>query len=480
MEKGKRRPPCNNGCWIRYSSSLSSGSKISDEIYRKEIFPFTNFIFRKLKRIQFIIDKVHKKIYTDIMKKFTLIIKHIKNKTIFLLIHNKNNLFLKWLNLFCIFSISFLFFYLFTKHSIYWDIFTARDIQRALGWLEGRIHWPGPEMSGGNNLPGPFFYFLLFPLKLFGENTYTYGILWLATWLSLTYTVAFLFLTKIIKSKELLLIFLSLFFFTGRNIFSPLQYAWNPAFAIMFHVLSVVSLYFWRETNKTSYLYLTGLIIAFGMQIHLLTLLHAITVFLFCLTDILNEKRKVLKSLFLFLFLISFPTLLYNILIFYNIFETSAVRKGHIEWFIRETFQEKWLKRTLQVLNPIYIIPPFIFCLFLTFWQKNKKLKTHIFTKSTKNLFVITIIPIVIGILCARTRWYTYFIPVCFLLLFSKGLNDLMPKQRSKKLNLLIAHCILFIILFVLINNTLIDFSFTETIYFLRSHFIFLILFIFF
>ena len=406
--------------------------------------------------------------------------KYMRNMPILLLAHNQKTLLLKWINLICIFSLSFLFFYLFTQHSVYWDIFTSRDIQRAFGWLKGRIHWPGPEMVRGNNLPGPFFYFLLFPLKLFGENTYSHGILWLIIWLSLTYTIAFSFLSKIIRHKESLLIFLGLFYAAGGNLFHSLKFiAWNPAFAIMFHVLAIMTLYFWRETNKNSYLYLTGLIIALGIQIHLLTLLHAITVFLFCLTDIRDKKeRKPLKPFILFLFLISFPVLLYNILAYFNMFETSTLKQENMNWFIRLTFHKNWFNR-ISVFNPVYTMPPLVFCFFLTLWEKWKS-NGKIFTKSTGNLFIITMIPLIIGGLSSGRYRYTYFIPVCFLLLLSKVLDDLMPKQKNKKLNFLIAHSMLCVIFFILFDNTLKNVSFIKIISSVNSHFIFLILLIFF
>lgn len=40
-------------------------------------------------------------------------------------------------------------------------IFQTRDLERALALIEGRMIFFGPEMTGGGNLPGPFYYFLL-------------------------------------------------------------------------------------------------------------------------------------------------------------------------------------------------------------------------------------------------------------------------------------------------------------------------------
>ena len=53
---------------------------------------------------------------------------------------------------------TFLLFDFFTVNELYMDIYIQRDISRALGWLKGDFYWPGPEMSAGSNLPGPFLF----------------------------------------------------------------------------------------------------------------------------------------------------------------------------------------------------------------------------------------------------------------------------------------------------------------------------------
>ena len=199
----------------------------------------------------------------------------------------------------CFFVLAFLLFYI--DISFYYSVFSERDISRAKAWLEGSFYWPGPEMSGGSNLPGPFFYFLLFPAILMGDNTYSQVVLWTILWVSLIYTLAFFFLSKIVSHKESLLVFLITFIASRhmKNHFAML----NPEFAVMFHVLALITLYYWREKRNNLYLYLTGLVIALGIQVHLLTALHVITVFLFYIID----KSKNIKALLLFLFLALSP-----------------------------------------------------------------------------------------------------------------------------------------------------------------------------
>ena len=205
------------------------------------------------------------------------------------------------------FCLTFLFFYLYAKRWIYLDIFTFRDIQRALGWLEGNPYWLGAEMSGGNHLPGPFFYFLLFPPLMAGGDIYSHSVLWYLSWLTLTYTAAFYFVSKITIHKESALIFLGIFSaVVGLTIHHPLHFAWNSGFAILFHVLSTVYLYYYRQTNKNIYLYVAGLVIALGVQIHLLVFAHIITAILLYFLNNTNDKKTVTITLFLLIALSPF------------------------------------------------------------------------------------------------------------------------------------------------------------------------------
>ena len=344
---------------------------------------------------------------------------------------------LSWGNSLCMFFFVFLLFYLFTKHTVHWDIYTSRDIHRALGWLNGQFYWPGPEMSGGNNLPGPFFYFLLFPPLFFGENIYSQSLLWCISWLALTYTLAFSFMGKIIKHKESLLIFLLLLMTTiGEPLMWPLGYAWNPLFALLFHILAVMSLYYWRETNKNLYLYLLGLVIALGMQVHLLVAVHIITAFLFYF---FKAHRKSFLPLCLFIFLATLPVLLYSIMASFHPSETTSL--SPINYLIdlkSQIFSEKWFKNISNTFS-FSIIDVSYFILFLIFWKKWNTKKWPV-SQSTRTLFIITAIPCLIGIVVARYHWYTYFIPIFLILLSSKCCDDLLPDNSDKKLNYLLVY----------------------------------------
>ncbi|MCZ0933129.1 MAG: glycosyltransferase family 39 protein, partial [Oligoflexia bacterium] len=324
--------------------------------------------------------------------------------------------------------------------SFSWSVFSERDISRASDWLNGQFYWPGPEMSGGNNLPGPFFYFLLFPAFLMGDDIYSQAALWTTIWFALTYTVAFSFISKIISHKESLLIFL-IVFILNINIHSDHL---NPEFAVMFHVLALIGLYYWRERKNSFYLYLTGLVIALGIQIHLLVALHIITVLLFYIID--KSERKKIKALLLFLLLALSPVLIYSVLKYFHVFETPrSYYDTHINNVLKDIFSEKWFRNIKQTFIPFIIL--FSFCFSLNLAQNKKRsIKTF-----TQNLFIIILVPFSIAFFIARTPWYILFIPVFSIILISKWLDNLMPDKADKRILFLVG-IVLFAINLLLIK----------------------------
>ena len=383
------------------------------------------------------------------------------------------------LNLFCVFSFVFLLLYLSVKTALYLDIFTSRDILRAVGWLEGKFYWPGPEMSAGNNLPGPFFYFLLFPALILGTDIYSSSVLWMIIWIALTYTTAFFFIGRISVNKESLLIFLVAFIANvGCAVFQPLEFAWNAGYSIMFHLLALMNIYYWKETSDSRYLYLSGIIIALGIQVHLLVLAHTMTVLLFYL---FKSKNKQISSLLLFIGLVMAPLAVYMFIDYFQIFETS---KGsyinYLNWTKKQITSEQWSNNIRQVFHVVYLMP-LLFLIFLTLKSKLKTKKWPI-TQSTRDLFFMILIPTVIAVLGARMFWYTFFIPCFLMLFFSKWCDDLISvySNRQKKINFLLFCVMLFVCSVVFLNHD-ICFSFLRNSKFAINNytlllFIFLIL----
>ena len=148
---------------------------------------------------------------------------------------------------------SYYFYYIVYVYGWYFKtIFTQRDIQRAIDWFNGKVYWPGPEMSSGGNLPGPFFYLLLLPPLIFGKTFLQDSFIWLFIWLSLSWTVAFYFSRKICQHKQSLFIAIMLLIScTDGSLFLPLFFSWNASFAIMFHILAIMALYYWKTNKQT-------------------------------------------------------------------------------------------------------------------------------------------------------------------------------------------------------------------------------------
>ena len=339
------------------------------------------------------------------------------------------------------FTLAFIIFYF--KCSFSWSIFSERDISRADSWLKGDFYWLGPEMSGGNNLPGPFFYFLLFPSFLLGDNIHNQVALWTITWFALTYTAAYLFISKITAHKESNLFFLITFILGKLPISSDVL---NPEFAVMFHVLALIMLYYWREKRNNIYLYLTGLIVALGVQAHLLVALYIPTALIFYIID----KLKNIKAFLLFLLVAGSPMLIYFLLKSFQVFDTSATEAiPHTSFLLENIFSETWFIYVQRYIIPF--TPFFTFCFILTLWSKYKTQK-RVLKPAVKNLLIIITIPFLAGLLGAQHFWYLLFIPVFSVILISKWLDDLIPDNSNKKINFLLVY-ILFALMYSLISS---------------------------
>lgn len=121
--------------------------------------------------------------------------------------------------------------YLMTSRSY---IFTERDLLRALELIKGNLIFFGPELTGGGNLPGPFYYFLLVPPLLMNLG-------WVGTWYWMILLMAaagaagcrFLY-----KKFDVLTAFIWLILFTLLLPVTTLTtFFINPSFSILFIVL---------------------------------------------------------------------------------------------------------------------------------------------------------------------------------------------------------------------------------------------------
>ena len=379
---------------------------------------------------------------------------------------------LKILNLVCFFFLVFSLFCLvvYIYDNLYLEIFTERDIRRALGWLKGDFYLPGPEMYAGSWLPGPFFYFLLFPPLLFGGNIYSKFLIWRIIWLALSYTAAFHFTSQICKHKESLFIFIMfLAACIGPSLFTPLFFASNPNFSIIFHILAVMALYTWRETGHNKYLYFLGLIIGFGVQVHGLVSVHILT----ALILFFMKRKKSWKTFFRFIVLIFLPCLPY--LIFYNfyVFETlkSAIKQLN-DFKYTVVLSDFWVSSFHAITSfKLYLAGPVFFFLLLFAYKAWIK-KAQPLSSSSINLLIIVVPPVCLLCLIGGNWWYLYSIPVMLMILFTKLYDDLMPGNTDRKLSYLILYGALFIL--PLITNI----QKVWTIKFFPEHFIIMGLFL--
>ena len=357
----------------------------------------------------------------------------------------------KNLNLICFFLFVFGLFYIatYTYENIYLDFSTEFEIRKALDWLNGKFYWPGPEITYGHYpLPGPFAYFLLFPPLLFGGNIYSKLLVWRIIWLALSYTVAFHFTNKICKHKESLFIFIMfLVACIGTSLFTPIFFPFKSAFTIMFHILAVIALYTWKETGQNKYLYFSGLIIGFGVQVHPLILTHIVTAII--LFVIPGKKKKSWKSFLWFIIFIFLPCL--TSLSFYDLyvfeFQNSLIRLKQLNSFKYILFpSEFWFSsfHTIISFKPYLAGPVFLLALLVLY--KTRLKKTFPLSPSSINLFIVMAPSSCLLSIIGGHWWYIYSIPVMSMVLVTKLYDDLMPAKPDKKLNCLILCGILFIL----------------------------------
>lgn len=127
-------------------------------------------------------------------------------------------------------------------------IFQDRDLSRAHELLNGNFIFFGPELTGGGNLPGPFYYFLLAPVLSLGFG-------WMGAWcwmiilLALGGVVGWYFFRSEFDS---LTAFLWLFVFAFIcPIAQVIEIFVNPSFSVLFTVLiNIYILKAFSENNR--------------------------------------------------------------------------------------------------------------------------------------------------------------------------------------------------------------------------------------
>lgn len=133
-------------------------------------------------------------------------------------------------------------FYRLADQSLF-SVFLARDLARARLWLAGQPFMPGPELTGGGYLPGPFFYLLLAPLAAAYD-------LFSLTWRSIPFYVSVFMAASIalswLRAKRrwgaptaLLAVAMLV---TSDNLARMTVRAFNPSFLPLFHLAAIFGL----------------------------------------------------------------------------------------------------------------------------------------------------------------------------------------------------------------------------------------------
>ena len=184
-------------------------------------------------------------------------------------------------------------------------VFQVRDIERATDFSTGLPIFYGPETTGGGNLFGGFYYFLLsIPIKL--------GFGWMGTWYLLAtltaLTAAFIwfFLSRFDDKSGW---FATAIFSFSYPIISNYSHFFNSSFIFLFVVLAYVGIFLSfssRYRHRARAWSLTNLIIALGIQVHFsIIILLVAALFIQMTAPTLGlgriEKKPFLKGLVVFL-----------------------------------------------------------------------------------------------------------------------------------------------------------------------------------
>ncbi len=116
-------------------------------------------------------------------------------------------------------------------------VFLERDLDRASELLNGHFIFFGPEVTGGGNLPGPFFYFLLTPPLFLGLG-FLGGYYWMCFLVSLGGVLGwYFFRAKFDSLTGFLWLIMYTMLFTVQSLMSKYL---NPSFSPLFIILVLI------------------------------------------------------------------------------------------------------------------------------------------------------------------------------------------------------------------------------------------------
>lgn len=145
-------------------------------------------------------------------------------------------------------------------------VFQARDLSRAAAAADGNLFLWGPETTGGGNLPGGFYYWLI-------SIPYLFGLGWTGVWHlmaaldALTVVLIWNFLRHFGVTAAS---FGVLFYVSAPVRINMFKLFWNPSFLPMFAVVALIGIAFaFSERRHANWAWpLAGVFIGLAMQIH--------------------------------------------------------------------------------------------------------------------------------------------------------------------------------------------------------------------
>ena len=148
-------------------------------------------------------------------------------------------------------------------------VFQTRDLYRAAQLLSGNLIFFGPEITGGGNLPGPFYYYLLAPALCFGGWETAWGWMMLIFCMGAGGAAMYFKLRYSTFAACLLLVILGLAPLSLRFLKIFLNVSFLPAFALAALIAICES---WRaatEAARIRWLRAAFFLLGLGVQLHL-------------------------------------------------------------------------------------------------------------------------------------------------------------------------------------------------------------------
>jgi len=319
------------------------------------------------------------------------------------------------------------------------------QLKTAMNLAKGELFWPGPEIPFlGHYFPGPLMSFLLLPPLLFSSSPYSSVLIWILIYLSLTYAIAVVFIKSICSNSASSFLFILLLLTSPFLSNTVLNLEWNRIFSLLFHLLILIFMYFWKDKKNEGWLPFIGLLMGLGLQLDYSILFHFITLILFLITDekILNslpisfEKPQPLleeikpfqwKYALACLTLIVLPQAPYFLALNNEDILLPKPDWRQMYWFIQDFLSQPShrLKNIAIAIDfnqeRLLRLSPFLSLLFYRFFFKKEKQVSE----SLINLILISISPILM-VLISNNGFY--FLNLGLLLLFIKYNDFLWPK----------------------------------------------------